>query len=117
MPSQLVNDVRALIRERSETGQPITDLERTFILSALGTRVRAGGDVVDELEAAIAETRTLLTVNTPEGPRRIITRLLAAARAALDYTPAPTAPAEVLPPEVADADPLGGRPPRADVDG
>lgn len=121
MPSQLVNDVRALIAARHEAGSPPTALERTFILAALGKRT-AAGDVVDELEEAITLGRRVLLTEPPaEAPadlvrarrREAATRLLAAARAVLDddpfldgYDPAAAAP---------DTD-HGGRPERADLD-
>lgn len=118
MPSQLVDDVRRLIRAREEAGRPLTALERTLLLATLAPRRTGGADAVDELEAAIAHARTVLLGNPPPvvdelavvtTRRRAVARLLAAARGVLDYEPPdhdPTAAA---------VDPV--RPPRADIDG
>lgn len=119
MPSQLVDDVRALLRERAEAGRPLTALERTFLLAAMAPRTATGSDVVDELEAAITDARRYCLTDPPpqvaredvdKARRAAVVRLLAAARAAIDYDPVPPATDDVDHP----ADP---RPRRADVDG
>ena len=122
MPSQLVAEVRRMIREREEAGQPLTSLERTFILAAVVPR-RNTPDLVDELEAAIGEARKVLLAAPPAGidpaqvdtvRRRTTRRLLAAARDLIDYDPAlePHDPSAIL----ATLDVELPRP-RADVDG
>ena len=121
MPSLLVDEVRGLIRTREEAGRPITSLERAMLIATIHPR-RNTPDLVDELEAAIAQGRAVLLGNPPAGAdptyvaqhrRTAATRLLAAARAILDHDPAledydPTA-------AVPDTD-HGGRPERADID-
>lgn len=126
MPSQLVGSIRGLIKDRVEFGRPITDLERAMIVSAVAHRVQGGRDVVDELEAAIAQARRILlgrpTGTATAGPvdyltpeqRRAVGDLLAAARAVIDYEPAPLPDPDVDPRPVVDVD---LPPPRADVDG
>ena len=122
MPSQLVDDVRRMVRDREEAGHPLTALERTFILAAVVPH-RNTPDVVDELEAAITvATRVLLTAPPPDVPpayvadkRRIAaTRLIAAARTVLDHDPA-LEPADELDTPLPELDPDRRR--RADVDG
>jgi hypothetical protein len=96
MPSQLVDDVRRMVRDREEAGAPITALERALLIAAIHPRRNAPADLVDELESAIAAARnTLLPLfnNTRGNPdliagRRAATHLIAAARAVLDYDPA-----------------------------
>lgn len=96
MPSQLVAEVRQLIRAREEAGSPLTSLERTFIMAAVVPR-RNMPDLVDELEAALVEARRVLLADPPNGldpaqvdtvRRRTTRRLLAAARMLLDHDPA-----------------------------
>lgn len=121
MPSQLVDDVRRLIREREEAGRPVTALERTFIEAALVPK-RNTPDLVDELEGALADARTYLLADPPahidadtvDRVRRMYVRkLIAAARAILDHDPAREEhdPAAVIP------EPDPDRRLRADVDG
>lgn len=121
MPSQLVAEVRRMVRDREEAGQPLTSLERTFILAAVVPR-RNMPDLVDELEAALVEARKVLLADPPPGVppaqvdtvrRRTTRRLLAAARGLLDHDPAreelePDTPLPELDPD---------RRLRADVDG
>lgn len=120
MASQLVDDVRRLIRDRVEAGHPLTDLERVFLLAAIAPKATAG-DVVDELEEAIRLGRSILLGTPPSGwaptqveamRRQAASRLLAAARAVLDFDPfrEPYDPTAALPTERL-------RPERADVDG
>ncbi|MEG1971493.1 MAG: hypothetical protein RR101_15385, partial [Burkholderiaceae bacterium] len=113
MPSPLVTSIRALIRERRESGRPVSDLERAMILSAV-TAHRTDGDVAEELERAINNARGVL-LSDPEPfqdvRRAAVRRLLAAARAALDYEPAPH---EYDPTAAATEKP---RRDRADIDG
>lgn len=113
MPSQLVDDVRRLLRARFDAGRPVTDLERTLILATLARRVRADEDVVDELEAAIKAARYTLAESHAEHRPAAIRRLLAASRAVLDYDPF----VEYDPAACAPAVDHGGRPERADIDG
>ena len=122
MPSQLVRDVRQLITERTEAGVPLSAIERTFILSAIAPRTGAGTDVVDELDAAIVYGRRVLLADPPAGTdpavvaqrrREAATRLLAAARAAIDFDPF----LEEREPALATTLPPDPRPKRADVDG
>lgn len=111
MPSQLVDDVRALLRER-----PLTMAERALLLATLlPPRRGAGEDVVDELEAAIAAARQTLSPQLAEQRVPALKRLLAASRAVLDHTPTyESVPAPAPIPAVPDyALPR----PRADVDG
>ena len=122
MPSQLVDDVLRLIRRRTEEGHPLTMPERALLLATILPTRTDGDDVVDELEAAIAQARTVLLGVPPanltpaavEASRRSATRrLLAAARAVLDHAPRSDEfdPAATMP-EVA----RGGRPHRQDID-
>jgi hypothetical protein len=123
MPSQLVTDVRHLIRDRTDAGRPLTALEHTFLLAAIAPRTGAAGrDVVAELEDAITYGRRVLLADPPAGTdpavvdqrrREAARRLLAAARAALDFDPFVDTydPTAALP--TADH---GGRPARADID-
>lgn len=120
MPSELVVEVRRLIRRRTEEGRPLTMPERALLLATLAPPRRTGGDVVDELEAAIAAGRRHLftTPTTPadvDATREAARRLLAAARAVLDYAPA--YPDDFDPAATAPLIDHGGRPERADVDG
>jgi hypothetical protein len=121
MPSQLVDEVRRLIRDREEAGRPLTSLERTFIEAAIVPR-RNTPDLVDELEGALAQARTYLLTDPPAGVdpqavrqarQRATRRLIAAARAVLDHDPA----LEALEPDtpLPELDP--DRRLRADVDG
>lgn len=123
MPSQLVTDVRRLIAERTEAGAPLSAIERTFLLSVIAPpRSRASVDVVEELEEAITYGRRVLLTDPPataapdvvaQRRREAATRLLAAARAALDFDPA-----REFDPATTDTDlPADPRPKRADVDG
>lgn len=121
MPSQLVAEVRRMVRDREEAGQPLTSLERTFILAAVVPR-RNMPDLVDELEGAIAEARKVLLADPPRGldpaqvdavRRRSTRRLLVAARSLLDHDPALEATEEDTPLPELDPD----RRLRADVDG
>lgn len=122
MASQLVDDVRRLLRDRAEAGVPLTALERTFLLAAMAPRSGASGDVVDELEAAITYARRVLLADPPAGTdpavveqrrREAALRLIGAARSAITYDPfvdrEPNAELAELPPDP--------RPKRADVDG
>ena len=122
MPSQLVDEVRRMVRDREEAGRPLTSLERTFILAAVVPR-RNMPDLVDELEGALVEARKVLLADPPAGltpaqvdtvRRRTTRRLLAAARSLLDHDPAleehdPTAALATLDVELPRQ--------RADVDG
>lgn len=122
MPSQLVDDVRRLIREREEAGAPLTALERTLLTAAIHPRSNAPADLVDELEGALDHGRKVLLGHPPAGMdpatvhehrTRAARRLIAAARAVLDYDPAreldePDTPLPELDPD---------RRRRADVDG
>lgn len=114
MPSELVVEVRRLIRQRTEEGRPLAMSERALLLATLAPPRRQGDDVVDELEAAIAAARYTLAESHAEHRPAAIKRLLAAARAVLDYAPAyPNEdhdPAATMPTERV-------RPYRADVDG
>lgn len=121
MPSQFVDDVRRMVRDREEAGQPLTALERTLILAAVVPR-RNTPDLVDELEAAIRVARTVLLGEPPRGvspevaadTRRLAARrLIAAARAILDHDPAREADEPDTPLPELDPD----RRLRADVDG
>lgn len=96
MPSQLVDEVRRMIRDREEAGRPLTALERTFIEAAILPR-RNTPDLVDELEHALTQARTYLLGNPPPSadPAQVrllqvgaARRLIAAARAVLDHDPA-----------------------------
>lgn len=123
MPSELVVEVRRLIRAREEAKRPLTSLERAFIEAAIVPR-RNTPDLVDELEEAIRLARVVLLTDPPAGAdpvyvaahrRTAAVRLLAAARAVLDHDPAleeydPTAVLGTLDP---DDEPRR----RADVDG
>lgn len=120
MPSDLVNDVRALLAEREEEGRRVTAPERAMLLATLARYDRAGGDAVDELEDAIVVARRVCLTEPPAGTplivvaqhrRDAVRRLLAAARGLLDYTPPdpeydPTATTATvdLPPARADVD-------------
>lgn len=121
MTSRLVDDVRRLIRDRQETGHPLTDLERVFLLAAITAKASAG-DVVDELEAAIVTARRVLLTTPHPGAdpalveqhrQRAARALIAAARAVLDFDPfrEPHDPAAAL-----DGMPEDPRPRRADID-
>lgn len=114
MASELVDEVRRLIRRRTEEGRPLAMSERALLLATLAPPRRQGDDVVDELESAIANARRwAIGTDVPEDARRAVTRLLAAARAVLDYAPAyPVPDHDDTPPP---AERL--RPYRADVDG
>lgn len=122
MPSQLVDDVRRLIADRTEAGRPLTDLERTFLLAAITPKATAG-DVVDELEAALATARRVLLSDphpsadptlVEQHRRRAAAALIVAARAVLDFDPfrEPYDPTAAL-----DGMPDDPRRKRADVDG
>lgn len=116
MPSQLVDTIRSLLRERAENGRPLTAAERALLLATVARYDRKGGmDAVDELEAAIAHARRVcLSAPIDTEVRRAVTRLLAASRGVLDFTPADTEfdPAGVVPEDTTD------RPrQRADLDG
>lgn len=96
MPSELVNGIRALLAEREEEGRRVTAPERAMILATLARYDRAGGDVVDELEAAIAYARRVCLTEPPAGTpldvvaqrrRDAVLRMFAASRALLDFTP------------------------------
>lgn len=96
MPSPLVEGIRALIAERVDAGVPLSSLERTHVLAALAARTDASRDTIDELEDAITQARAVLLSEPPAGlpddhvktVRRDATlRLLAAARACIDYDP------------------------------
>jgi len=121
MPSQLVDEVRRMIRDREEAGAPLTALERTLLTAAIHPRSNAPADLVDELEGAItAARRDLLPLfnRTGQNPqliagRRALTRLVLAARAVLDYDPAREPAPEPTPLPKLDPD----RRLRADVDG
>lgn len=127
MPSQLVTDVRQLITDRTEAGLPLTALERTFLLAAIAPRSGAGTDVVEELDAAITYGRRVLLAEPPAGTdptvvaqrrREAATRLLAAARAAIDFDPTVGLETEAdAEPVVAGSLPPDPRPKRLDVDG
>lgn len=119
MPSPLVCEVRQLIRTRTDNGQPLTMPERALLLATLQPPRRHGGDVVDELDAAITAARVILLGEPPrdwtpaqveEMRRSAAKRLLAAARAVLDHTPPPEDVTAAMPTERL-------RPERADVDG
>lgn len=115
MPSQLVTDIRGLIRTRGEAGQPLTGCERALLLATLAPPRRGGGDAIAELDDAITHARrTLLSDPEPDVVlRRAATRrLLAAARGILDYAP----DADYDPADAAPAVAHGGRPMRADID-
>lgn len=121
MPSQLVDEVRRLIRDREEAGRPLTALERTFIEAAIIPR-RNTPDLVDELEHALADARMVLLGEPPQGwpadrvarvRRSATARLIAAARAVLDHDPAREADEPDTP--LPELDPDRRR--RADVDG
>lgn len=123
MASQLVDDVRRLLRDRAEAGVPLTALERTFLLAAMAPRSAASGDVVDELEEAITYARRVLLGDPPKGTdpavvdqrrREAARRLLAAARAAISYDPFIDTEPEV---NATAADTDSPRPHRLDVDG
>lgn len=111
MPSQLVADVR---RRIADEGRPLSSVERALLLATLAPPRRGGGDVVDELEAAIVAARYTLAESHAMHRVAAIKRLLAAARAVLDYTPPDPDydPAATVP-----EDDHGGRPARLDVDG
>lgn len=122
MPSQLVDDVRRMVRDREEAGAPLTALERALLIAAIHPRRNAPADLVDELESAITDARKYLLTDPPasvpynvvvDARRGAARKLIAAARAVLDYDPAredhdPTATI----PDVDDDRRL-----RADVDG
>ena len=113
MPSPLVCEVRQLIRDREQDGRPLTMPERALLLATLVPPRRDGTDVVDELEAAIVDLRRhALGATMPDETRAAARRMLAAARAVLDYRPADVDPSACL--ATMPADP---RRKRADVDG
>lgn len=124
MPSELVNGIRSLLADREEEGRRVTAPERAMILATLARYDRAGGDAVDELEDAIANARRACLTHPPanlepayvENVRRAaVTRLLAAARALLDFTP----PDPTYDPTASITDTIAADlpPARADVDG
>lgn len=124
MPSELVTGIRLLLAEREEEGRRVTAAERAMLLASLARYDRAGGDAVDELEAAIGHARRVCLTEPNAGTdpavveqarRDAVRRLLAAARGLLDFTPPDPDfdPNGALPEGPAH----GGRPERADVDG
>lgn len=116
MPSQLVADVRALLRAREEEGRPVTMAERALLLATLAPPRRGGEDVVDELERAIVAGRYALSEQYAQHRTDAIKRLLAASRAVLDHTSTIPDP-DYDPAGMVLAQAHGGRPMRVDVDG
>lgn len=122
MPSELVNGIRTLLAEREEEGRRVTAPERAMILATLARYDRAGGDVVDELEDAIAYARRVCLTEPPAGTdpaivaqrrREAVLRIFAASRALLDFTP----PDPEYDPTANITTPADLPPARADVDG
>lgn len=85
MPTQLVDDVRTLLRSR-----PLTMPERVLLLASLmPARQGTSADVVDELEAAVSATiRDALLPGDPDpaAARAAALRLVNAARSVIDHT-------------------------------
>lgn len=96
MPSQLVDEVRALIHAREEAKRPLSSLERAFLMAAIVPR-RNTPDLVDELEESLTIARRVLLSDPPPGAdpayvaqhrRKAAARLIVAVRAVLDHDPA-----------------------------